>query len=366
MQIALTKKLADALKIKPEAATEEENPLFVWTANWITTWDNRKAEDMLVLVNNANHFTVAVYQVKRKDLKNVEEIIREAIINTLHTMNINPEIIDEYMKRAGEIEFVKNTDRKASSRVSQAGQESRLYVSTTYNGVDKMFNDTIGTFINDRPVNVSKSPKEAFFPQEEMVKALSELKDVPLYDYRAFELLVTLDLAIYKATRRLIVPADIDFSRLHLLLQDVFDWENYHIYDFTVYDQHIFEPIVTLLPFEEGLDYMPNAALIADQTLSEFFPKHQNILYRYDMGDNWEHEIELVRVIENHDAESPYLLEADGQAPPEDVGGVPGFLHFREIMLDPTHPEHDEMKDWATFWSLELSDWKKQPRVINE
>ena len=48
MQIALTKKLADGIGIKPPPANEDENPLFSWTANWITTWDNRRAEDMLV------------------------------------------------------------------------------------------------------------------------------------------------------------------------------------------------------------------------------------------------------------------------------------------------------------------------------
>jgi Plasmid pRiA4b ORF-3-like protein. len=83
------------------------------------------------------------------------------------------------------------------------------------------------------------------------------------------------------------------------------------------------------------------------------------------MGDNWEHEIELVRVIDEHDEESPYLLEAEGQSPPEDVGGVGGFNYFREIMLEPNHPEYNAMKEWSGFWSLELSDWEKQPKVID-
>lgn len=52
------------------------------------------------------------------------------------------------------------------------------------------------------------------------------------------------------------------------------------------------------------------------------------ILYTYDMGDSWEHEIEFVRVIDAHDKESPYLLEASGQAPPEDVGGVSWLFCF--------------------------------------
>ncbi|OPX87198.1 MAG: hypothetical protein A4E53_02576 [Pelotomaculum sp. PtaB.Bin104] len=74
MQIALTKKIADAMGVKPPSAHEDVNPLFSWTANWTKVWDNRRAEDMLVLVNNATRFTVALYQVKRKDLKNVAEM----------------------------------------------------------------------------------------------------------------------------------------------------------------------------------------------------------------------------------------------------------------------------------------------------
>ena len=47
-----------------------------------------------------------------------------------------------------------------------------------------------------------------------------------------------------------------------------------------------------------------------------------------------------MRIIDEHNEESPYLLEASGQTPPEDVGGVGGFIDFREIMLDTGHPEY--------------------------
>ncbi|NLO98966.1 MAG: hypothetical protein GX386_01575, partial [Clostridiaceae bacterium] len=86
MQIALTKKLMDAMGLNCESAFEDQNPLFCWTANWTKVWDNRRTEDMIVLVNNATRFTVAIYQVKRKDLKNVAEIMRTAISNTLWFM----------------------------------------------------------------------------------------------------------------------------------------------------------------------------------------------------------------------------------------------------------------------------------------
>jgi len=65
IQIALTKKSADAIGVNYPSAHEDENPLFSWSANWTKAWDNRRAEDMLILVNNATCFTVAIYQVKR-------------------------------------------------------------------------------------------------------------------------------------------------------------------------------------------------------------------------------------------------------------------------------------------------------------
>lgn len=105
MQIALTKKLSDTIGLKLPAIDESIHPLFSWTANWTKVWENRRTEDMIVLVNNATRFTVAIYQVKRKDLKNLDVMMKTAISNTLLTMNVNPEIVNEYMRLAGEIEL---------------------------------------------------------------------------------------------------------------------------------------------------------------------------------------------------------------------------------------------------------------------
>lgn len=54
-----------------------------------------------VLVNNATRFTVAIYQVKRNSLKNVAEMMKAAISNTLLSMNLNPELVAEYMRLSG-------------------------------------------------------------------------------------------------------------------------------------------------------------------------------------------------------------------------------------------------------------------------
>ena len=367
MQIALTKKLADAMGVNSLSVHEDENPLFSCTANWTKVWDNRRSEDMIVLVNNATRFTVAIYQVKRKDLKNVAEMMRTAISNTLLlSMNLNPELVEEYMRLAGEVEFAQNRNRKTAAWVTKAGLECSFCVGREYNGIAKMFSDTVGASANYRHVNYSGNTNDGFVPYRAMINALTELTGKQAYKYLAFELLVTLDLEVYKAVRRIIVPADLEFERLHKVLQSVFDWQTYHIYDFTIFDGNKSIPVARIVPFEDDLEYDEDAILMKGHTLTEFLPEHKHMLYTYDMGDNWEHEIQLMRVIEDYDKESPYLLEANGQTPPEDVGGVGGFVNFREIMLNPSHPEYGEMKEWAKYWTTELSDWRSRPRVIHD
>lgn len=361
MQIAVTKNLADAMGIRPPAQQGQVDSIFSWTANWTNVWDD-EGKDMLVLVNNATRFTVAVYQVYRRDLRHAAEIMQNAIKHTLLAMNVNPELVEEYMDLAGRVEFVQNKNRSRAAWVSNAGWECAFHVGREYQGIEEMFSDRVGVQANYRYVKIDQ--KDDACPFRVMFDALIELTGKPLYRYRAFELRVTLDLEIYQAVRRLIVPAGIEFMQLHKVLQYVFDWNNYHLYEFSLFDDRSGELITMLVPMEEFLDIHPKAVLQEGHTLSDFLPEHKSMLYTYDMGDNWEHRIELVRVIEDYDQESPYLLEASGQTPPEDVGGVPGFIRFYEIMLDPKDPMHDKLKDWAFLWRLELSEWRKKPRAI--
>ncbi len=365
MQIYLTKKLADELKTNYSFTEQEEDPLFSWTANWTNVWDNRKTNDMLVLVNNATRFTVAIYQVKRKDLKNVDEMMKTAIANTLLYMNINPAVVKEYLRQAGEIKFTQNRNRQKAAWVSKAGLECAFEVGRRYDYIDKMFNDTVGIPANYRYFYNDPSTGEDITTSQAMTDALTKLTGMQIYKYRAFELLVSLDLEIYQAVRRLIVPAHLRFDDLHRVLQYVYFWKNYHLFDFIFFDGKSRTPVARLVSYEEDLEYDKEAIFMEGLTLAEYMPKHKHLLYTYDMGDNWQHEISLVRVIEDCDMDSPFLVEASGQAPPEDVGGVGGFISFLADFSDPDSIDYQEAREWAGYWKAELDDWQKRPRKID-
>ena len=366
MQIALTMKLANAMGLKTSPIDSATNPLFSWTANWINIFERRK-EDMVVMVNNATRFTVSIYGVKRNNFKDVASKMTAAIRNTLLAMNLNEELINEYMRQAGEIVYCSNNDRKITAWVNRQGLEAVFTVGRAISdskGSIK-YDDTLGHIVSRGPVNYSINHADGYIPAEKMIKALSELTGIQAYQYKAFELFVTLDLDIYAATRRLIVPADIAFADLHKLLQHVFKWKNYHLHDFTVFDDEQQKSVARLVMRGDDSIYDGDAILEDGCRLSDYFPKYKYMLYTYDMGDNWEHQIELARVIEQHNEDSPYLLEAVGQTPPEDVGGVSGFIDFRVIMLNPEHPDYTETKEWAGYWSPELREWDTRPKVIH-
>ena len=69
--------------------------------------------------------------------------------------------------------------------------------------------------------------------------------------------------------------------------------------------------------------------------------------YEYDFGDSWEHDILLEAVLPAEPGGTYPRVEAGRRAcPPEDVGGVPGYVGFLEALEDPAHPEHAEMLEW--------------------
>lgn len=43
---------------------------------------------------------------------------------------------------------------------------------------------------------------------------------------------------------------------------------------------------------------------------------------------------------------APICTAGKGACPPEDCGGIPGYYNLLEILGDPKHREHKEMKKW--------------------
>ena len=65
--------------------------------------------------------------------------------------------------------------------------------------------------------------------------------------------------------------------------------------------------------------------------------------YIYDFGDDWQHTIKVERIFADVPGlAQPFLLEATGRCPPEDIGGPQGYCEMLDALADPKHARYVE------------------------
>ena len=142
--------------------------------------------------------------------------------------------------------------------------------------------------------------------------------------------------------RRLLVESNRTFAHLHAVLQWSFGWRESHLHDFEVAGVRVAEPEPD---FDEGAPPKnPRTTRLSDLVTGGV----TRFLYRYDFGDDWEHDIEVEQVLPpDPNVRYPVCLEGARSAPPEDVGGVSGYESFLVVWRDPSDPEYAETRTWA-------------------
>ncbi|MEN9063103.1 plasmid pRiA4b ORF-3 family protein [Ponticoccus litoralis] len=142
--------------------------------------------------------------------------------------------------------------------------------------------------------------------------------------------------------RRVEVSLTTNLRALHELIQGVMPWENYHLYQFTVGERDYGEPSPEDAAWGHKVYHAKNMRLetLVGRGVAEFE-------YTYDFGDNWQHRVVIEHVeVADPDVDYPLYLGGERTAPPEDVGGPPGFVDFVEAMGNSRHPAHKDMIRW--------------------
>lgn len=151
--------------------------------------------------------------------------------------------------------------------------------------------------------------------------------------------------------RRVVVPEKFTLYRFHLVIQDAFGWENAHLFQFSPKGWGS-SPMIGLKIEGEDEDMQDCKKIKLSQVFNK--PK-QTYTYIYDFGDDWLHKIVLEKVTEET-LQNADLLAGKGKCPPEDCGGFPGYENLKEVLADPAHPEHNELKEWIGLDSMEKWD----------
>lgn len=141
--------------------------------------------------------------------------------------------------------------------------------------------------------------------------------------------------------RRVQVEGGCTLAQFHRVLQIAMGWENYHLYMFRVGNK-------TYGPRDPEDDGGWDPIDAKRTRLSAVLPSVGTTLtYVYDLGDNWQHELLLeVIVMRSSDLAYPRCIAGERNCPPEDAGGIGGYIAYLEAMADPNQEKHEEMMMW--------------------
>lgn len=134
------------------------------------------------------------------------------------------------------------------------------------------------------------------------------------------------------------VPMEYTFWDLHVAIQDVMGWLDYHL--------HVFQ-VVGLqgeigIPDKEGISSVEIKAGWEVPIKGVFSEIRPLASYQYDFGDSWVHEVRFEGFKEaDKDVKYPRCLDGARRCPPEDSGGPYFYPEFLKAIADSSHPEHD-------------------------
>ncbi len=126
--------------------------------------------------------------------------------------------------------------------------------------------------------------------------------------------------------RRLLVTVDTSIAQLHHIVQTAMGWEDLHLHRFRVHGK------------EYGI-YREGGMLFDDDPYSVCLAAFKlragdRLVYEYDMGDFWQHDIRVERVLLPTPSEArktyPVCIGGRGDCPPEDCGGPSGYRSLLE------------------------------------
>ena len=139
-------------------------------------------------------------------------------------------------------------------------------------------------------------------------------------------------------------------KQLHELIQLTMPWNGEHLHEFNFGETRWLDRTNKFIDKSRiSPKFVTNNWSIAKLIN---FTKGKNVIYEYDFGDSWLHELKFGEIITPEPSEFyPKLLEANGVCPPENSGGILGYYQLLEILNDPKHPDHEECKE---YWGYSI------------
>lgn len=175
------------------------------------------------------------------------------------------------------------------------------------------------------------------------------------------DLEVSLDHVEPRIWRRFLLRDRASFLDLHHAIQHACGWENSHLFAFLDDAGNV----VAGVP--NGFGMGPPDPDAAKVRAGDHLKRHWTVNYVYDFGDSWEHSITLHEVATLDERFRQRLTDGARAFPPEDCGGVPGYLDVVAVAggRAATYHDTDDLREWLGDWDPEYFDAAALARSFN-
>ena len=160
---------------------------------------------------------------------------------------------------------------------------------------------------------------------------------------KTYQIQIALRRSKPKIWRRILIPSDLLMPDFHIIIQITMGWTNSHLHQFIKNRTYYTERM-------DDLDFWDDADTVdySKIKISDLLKKEKDkIIYEYDFGDSWEHDIILEKIEDNGAHQNiPTCLTGKNNCPPEDCGGIWGYSDLLEILKHPDHEQYEEYVEW--------------------
>jgi hypothetical protein len=239
--------------------------------------------------------------------------------------NAKPETKSDFLRKI----LAKNPDldfRQANQRWTKAGHEGEISNPLYYKVRGELGIKTEWVWVKQGPA-APRSPTPTRSSKE-------------IYQFK-----ITLEGSNPPIWRRIQI-ADCSLDKFHVHIQTAMGWTNSHLNQFRIEGINYADPLLIEETFEE-LEYEDSTTTL----LSEIIPEDGHRFrfeYEYDFGDCWTHEVLFEGEIRSEPGQKyPLCLKGERACPPEDMGGVCGYVDFLKAIANSGDAPLDEFLSWA-------------------
>lgn len=177
-----------------------------------------------------------------------------------------------------------------------------------------------------------------------------KLECMPVCELKKYTLRIKLRGISPSIWRKIEVPSSVKLTSLAEIIITAMGWWNEHLHQFVGKGRN--QLYTTAQKPDDDCFFGDRRVWGGDVPISHLLKKEKDkVLFEYDFGDGWEHDVVLSKVDDYADGEKRVVRLVGGKraCPPEDCGGVWGYNELCEAMQHPYSARAKELKSWLGY-----------------